>query len=82
MPKAGEPISLRSGGIESVSTELCGTQSRMLPESLSCLTLMKLNALLTSPASLAARARNVYLNLPVVIVVVVRAYEAWFHRQR
>lgn len=27
---------------------------------------------------LAARARGVYLNLPVVIVVVVRAYEAWF----
>ena len=27
---------------------------------------------------LAARARNVYLNLPVAIVVVVRAYEAWF----
>ena len=27
---------------------------------------------------LAARARNVYLNLPVAIVVVVQAYEAWF----
>ena len=66
----------RSGGIEAYLSYAASE-----PDAVGIIVLLDLeddNCAADLARELAARARNVYLNLPVAIVVVVRAYEAWF----
>ena len=66
----------RSGGIEAYLSYAASE-----PDAAGIIVLLDLeddNCAADLARELAARARNVYLNLPVAIVVVVQAYEAWF----
>ena len=66
----------RSGGIEAYLSYAASE-----PDAAGIIVLLDLeddNCAADLAGELAARARNVYLNLPVAIVVVVQAYEAWF----